>query len=362
MKNILFIDRDGTLIQEPKDDFQVDNLEKLEFLPGVFKYLSKICEELEFELVMVSNQDGLGSSSFPTEDFEMVQNKMLQAFKNEGIEFTDIFIDKSREEDGMLTRKPGTAMLGKYIYGNYNLQNSFVIGDRLSDVQLAKNLSSKSILIGKQCDSANYCVEKWKEIYTILKNTNRKSRIERKTKETEISIMLDLDGSGESSIKTGIGFFDHMLEQLPRHGYFDLEINANGDLNVDEHHTIEDVGLVLGEAIKEALGTKKGIQRYGFTLPMDDSLAQVVLDFGGRPYLNWYANFKREMLGSMPTEMLQHFFKSFTDAAKCNLNIQVVGDNDHHKAESIFKAFAKSIGMAIERNNSGVIPSTKGEL
>ncbi|MCX8532546.1 bifunctional histidinol-phosphatase/imidazoleglycerol-phosphate dehydratase HisB [Chryseobacterium luquanense] len=364
MKKVLFIDRDGTLIMEPPTDFQVDTLEKLEFYPGVFQNLAKIAKELDYELVIVTNQDGLGTGNFPFEDFKKPQDKMLEAFENEGIVFNDILIDKSFESESLATRKPGIGMFGKYIYGDYDLKNSFVIGDRLTDIQLAKNLSSKSIFINKiQNKEADLTTESWSEIYQYLKQTPRKSKVSRKTNETDIEIEVNLDGSGKSEISTCLHFFDHMLEQISRHGNLDLKIKVNGDLQVDEHHTIEDTGIVFGEAVLKALGKKKGIERYGFLLPMDDCLSQVAIDFGGRPWLVWNANFRREKIGDVPTEMFYHFFKSFTDAAKCNLNIKSEGENEHHKIESIFKAFAKAIKMAVNQSDQNFnLPSTKGSL
>lgn len=364
MKKVLFIDRDGTLILEPPTDFQVDSLEKLEFYPGVFQNLSRIARELDFELVMITNQDGLGTETFPYEDFIKPQEKMIKAFENEGIVFSDILIDRSFESENLPTRKPGTGMLGKYIYGDYDLKNSFVIGDRLTDIQLAKNLGSKSILISKvHNDKADLTTESWSEIAQFLTNIPRKAKVSRKTSETEIEVEVSLDGSGTSEISTGLHFFDHMLEQISKHGNLDLKINVRGDLQVDEHHTIEDTGIVLGEAVLKALGKKKGIERYGFLLPMDDCLAQVAIDFGGRPWLMWEAEFKREKIGDVPTEMFYHFFKSFTDSAKCNLNIKVEGDNEHHKIESVFKAFAKAVKMAVKQTDENFnLPSTKGSL
>jgi imidazoleglycerol-phosphate dehydratase/histidinol-phosphatase len=364
MKKVLFIDRDGTLIIEPKTDFQVDSLEKLEFYPGVFQNLSKIAKELDYELVMVTNQDGLGTESFPYEDFIKPHEKMLKAFENEGVIFNDILIDKSFEHENLSTRKPGIGMFGKYIYGDYDLKNSFVIGDRLTDIQLAKNLTSKAIFINIiQNEDAELTTESWSEIYSYLKQIPRKSNISRKTNETDIEVEINLDGSGNSEISTGLHFFDHMLEQISKHGNLDLKIKVKGDLQVDEHHTIEDTGIVLGEAVLKALGEKKGIERYGFLLPMDDCLAQVAIDFGGRSWLVWNANFKREKIGDVPTEMFQHFFKSFTDSAKCNVNIKVEGENEHHKIESIFKAFAKAIKMAVNQTDQNFnLPSTKGSL
>lgn len=364
MKKVLFIDRDGTLIIEPPVDFQVDSLEKLEYYPGVFRNLSCIAKELDFELVMVTNQDGLGTDSFPYDDFIKPHEKMLEAFKNEGIVFNDILIDGSFESDNLPTRKPGTGMLGKYLYGNYDLGNSFVIGDRLTDLQLAKNLGAKSIFLNDLPDQdADLTTNSWEEIYRFLKQVPRKGKVLRKTHETEIEIEINLDGSGRSEISTGLHFFDHMLEQISRHGNLDLKISSRGDLQVDEHHTVEDTGIVLGEAFLKALGKKKGIERYGFLLPMDDCLAQVAVDFGGRPWLVWEAEFKREKIGDVPTEMFYHFFKSFTDAARCNLNIKAEGENEHHKIESIFKAFAKAVKMAVNQSDRNFnLPSTKGSL
>ena len=362
MKRVLFIDRDGTLIIEP-DDEQIDSLEKLEFYPGVFQYLSRIAKELEYELVMVSNQDGLGSDSFPEETFWPAQNKMLRALENEGILFSDILIDRSFPDENLPTRKPGTAMLQHYLKGGYELADSFVIGDRETDVQLAKNMGCKSILLnGGSNPDATLCTNEWEEIYRFLKSRPRKTVMERKTSETNILLQLNLDGNGKSDISTGLGFFDHMLEQIARHGNIDLYIKSKGDLHVDEHHTIEDVGILLGEAFSQTLGEKKGIERYGFLLPMDDCLAQVAIDFGGRPWLVWSVDFKREYVGKLPTEMFMHFFKSFSDGAKCNLNIKAEGSNEHHKIEAIFKAFARAIKIAVIRGESGIIPSTKGTL
>jgi imidazoleglycerol-phosphate dehydratase/histidinol-phosphatase len=364
MKKVLFIDRDGTLIVEPPVNYQVDSLEKLEFYPGVFRNLSAIAKELDFELVMVTNQDGLGTDSFPYEDFVKPQEKMLKAFENEGILFSDILIDKSFEHENLLTRKPGTGMMAKYIYGDYDLKNSFVIGDRLTDVQLAKNLGTQAILIGDAAqEDAVLTTTNWQDIYLYLKQIPRKATVSRKTNETGIEVEVNLDGSGKSEVSTGLHFLDHMLEQISRHGNLDLKIKVVGDLQVDEHHTIEDTGIVLGEAFLKALGKKKGIERYGFLLPMDDCLAQVALDFGGRPWLVWEADFKREKIGDVPTEMFYHFFKSFTDSARCNLNIKAEGENEHHKIESVFKAFAKAVKMAVNRSDLNFnLPSTKGSL
>jgi len=362
MKKILFIDRDGTLVLEPPD-FQVDSLEKLEFYPEVFQYLSRIVKELEYELVMVSNQDGLGTQSFSEETFIPVQEKIIRALENENIFFSEILIDKGLPEDNAPTRKPGTAMLTKYLNGNYDIENSFVIGDRFTDVELAINIGCKSISISKEYHpNASLITTSWRDIYNYLKAEPRKAVTSRKTQETNIDIEVNLDGSSECNISTGINFFNHLLSQLPKHGNIDLKIMADGDLKVDEHHTIEDVAITLGKCFSNALGSKKGIERYGFVIPMDDSLAKVVIDFGGRPYLVWKAEFKREKIGDMPTEMFKHFFKSFSDNAMCNLNISVEGENEHHKIESIFKAFAKTIKMAVSKTDNFNIPSTKGIL
>jgi len=363
MKKVLFIDRDGTLVIEPPIDFQLDSLEKLEYYPGVFQGLSKIVKELDYELVMITNQDGLGTDSFPEDTFWPAQNKIIEALKNEGIEFSEILIDKSFPEDNAPTRKPRTGLLNQYIYGDYDMANSYVIGDRATDVELAKNLKCQGIFIGENKDEyASLTTTSWEEIYAYLKSKPRKALVTRKTNETDISIEINLDGSGQNQISTGLEFFDHMLEQISKHGNIDMNVQVIGDLEIDEHHTIEDVALTLGETFIKALGSKKGIERYGFLLPMDDCLAQVALDFGGRPWLVWEADFKREMIGNMPTEMFMHFFKSFSDASKCNLNIKASGDNEHHKIESIFKAFAKAIKMAVNKTDNYSIPSTKGSL
>jgi imidazoleglycerol-phosphate dehydratase/histidinol-phosphatase len=362
MKKVLFIDRDGTLVVEPPVDLQLDSLEKLEFYPGVFQNLAKIATELDYELVMVTNQDGLGTDSFPEDTFWPAQNKILQSFKNEGITFSEIIIDKSFAHENLPSRKPGTALLTHYIRGDYDLANSYVIGDRLTDVQLAENLGSKSIYMGTETSQADLNTQSWEAIYRYLKAVPRTGTVTRITNETNISIKVNLDGNGKSSINTGLAFFDHMLEQLSRHGNIDLNIDVKGDLEIDEHHTIEDTALALGTAFLEALGSKKGIERYGFLLPMDDCLARVAIDFGGRPWLVWDADFKREKIGEMPTEMFSHFFKSFSDNAKCNLNIKAEGTNEHHKIECIFKAFAKAIKMAVQQTDNYNIPSTKGTL
>ncbi len=365
MKRVLFIDRDGTIIHEPEDDMQVDSLEKLSFIPMVISSLQKIRRMTDFEFVMVSNQDGLGTPSYPEETFWPAHLKMLEILKGEGIEFQAIHIDPSFEHENSPNRKPGTGMLKEYFNGSYDLANSYVIGDRLTDVELAKNLGSKAILYGdKKSGEAVLNTDDWEKISHFLIFCQRTAQVIRKTRETDVTIELNLDGNGNTEIKTGLGFFDHMLDQISKHGDIDLKIMVKGDLHVDEHHTIEDTGIALGEAFTKALKDKKGIQRYGFLLPMDDALAQVAIDFGGRAWLEWDASFKREKIGDMPTEMFYHFFKSFADHAKCNLNIKVTGENEHHQIESIFKAFAKSIKMAVKRQEEGFnrIPSTKGTL
>jgi imidazoleglycerol-phosphate dehydratase/histidinol-phosphatase len=367
MKKVLFIDRDGTLIFEP-EDFQIDAFEKLRFLPQVFTYLGKIARELDFELVMVTNQDGLGTPAFPEETFFPVQNFILQTLGSEGVAFSDVCVDRSFAHENKRTRKPATGMLEKYLSGEYDLQNSFVIGDRGSDVELAKNLGAKAIFIkNPNFDLAEsedlFAVEGWREIYEFLKLPPRRCTHRRTTKETDIAVELNLDGTGRAEISTGISFFDHMLEQIARHGQLDLKLKASGDLEVDEHHTIEDAAIALGEAFALCLQDKRGMERYGFSLPMDDCLAQVAVDFGGRNWIVWEADFRREMIGKMPTEMFFHFFKSFSDKALCNLNIKAEGTNEHHKIEAIFKAFAKAVKMAVRRDAaSDALPSTKGRL
>jgi imidazoleglycerol-phosphate dehydratase / histidinol-phosphatase len=378
MKRVLFIDRDGTLIIEPADE-QIDNLEKLEFYPGVFSELSKIATETSFELVMVTNQDGLGTPSFPEEKFWPAQQKIIQAFENECIVFSKVFIDRSFAHENKPTRKPGIGMLTEFMNGGYDLANSYVIGDRITDIELAKNLGAKGILINDGSLSQSiqdknlqaYCsliTTQWKTVYEFLTKTQRQATVTRTTKETAIEISINLDGTGQSTLSTGLAFFDHMLDQLARHGKLDLTVIAKGDLQIDEHHTIEDTALALGEAFAKALGNKAGIERYGFYqptgqtgIPMDDCLAQVAIDFGGRPWLVWSAEFKREKIGDMPTEMFMHFFKSFSDTAKCNLNIKAEGINEHHKIEAIFKAFAKAIKMAVKKEGNA-LPTTKGVL
>lgn len=371
MKKVLFIDRDGTLIIEPPDE-QIDSLEKLEYYPGVFTWLGKIAQESDYELVMVTNQDGLGTSSFPEETFWPAHNKMMRALEGEGIVFRNILIDRSFARENKPTRKPGIGMMTEYLNGQYDLKNSYVIGDRLTDIELAKNLGSKGILINngsllekvKEKSLEPFCnlvTTNWKTIYNAVTQTERKASVKRTTKETDIDITINLDGQGKSSIHTGLGFFDHMLDQLARHGNIDIDIRVKGDLHIDEHHTIEDTALALGECFLKALGDKRGIERYGYCLPMDDCLAQVAIDFGGRPWIVWEAEFRREKIGEMPTEMFYHFFKSFSDTSKCNLNVKVEGTNEHHKIEAIFKAFAKSIKMAV-RKEGNQLPSTKGVI
>ncbi|CAG5071116.1 Histidine biosynthesis bifunctional protein HisB [Dyadobacter sp. CECT 9623] len=374
MKKVLFIDRDGTIIVEPTTDFQVDSLEKLEFLPKAISNLRKIAEETDYELVMVTNQDGLGTDSFPEDTFWPAHNKMLRTLEGENIHFSEILIDRSFPEDNLPTRKPGTGMLTAYLSDEYDLANSFVIGDRLTDIQLAVNLGAKAILYADVLPETNVSADMnqcttlvskdWDSIYEHIKLPSRKASVERNTKETQIRIDLNLDGSGRSEIHTGLGFFDHMLDQLARHSGADLTIRVEGDLHIDEHHTIEDTALALGEAYRQAIGDKRGINRYGFLLPMDEALAQVAIDFSGRPWIVWDAEFKREKIGEMPTEMFFHFFKSFSDTSLSNLNIKVEGDNEHHKIESIFKAFAKAIKMAVRRDLKALdfMPSTKGVL
>jgi len=378
MKKILFIDRDGTLILEPADE-QIDSFTKLEFYPGAITNLAKIVKELDYDLVMVTNQDGLGTDSHPEVNFWPVHNFILKTLENEGITFREIIIDRTFARDNAPTRKPGTALLQHFFNEtDYDLKNSFVIGDRLNDVVLAKNLDAKAIWLNNNpalgIDEAQNKIDNaeeiialetpdWNKIYEFLKVGKREVSHVRKTKETAIQIKINLDGKGDTNISTGLHFFDHMLDQIGRHGGFDLTVITKGDLHIDEHHTIEDTGIALGEAFLEALADKKGIERYGFCLPMDDCLAQVAIDFGGRNWIVWDAEFKREKVGDMPTEMFFHFFKSFSDASKSNLNVKAEGDNEHHKIEAIFKAFAKAIKMAIKRDlNNMRLPSTKGLL
>ncbi len=379
MTKVLFVDRDGTLIHEP-GDYQIDSLEKLEFYPEVFTYLGKIAKELDYEIVMVTNQDGLGTDSFPESDFWPIQNFIVKVFKNEGVDFKDVLIDRTFAKDNAPTRKPNLGLMEENFLNNdkYDLENSFMVGDRLTDIEFAYNFGGKGIFIDNHEElgadeiqnnkteveqSIALKTDSWKEIYEFLKLQDRTASVKRKTNETDIKIELNLDGTGKSEISTGIAFFDHMLDQIARHGQMDLKIMVNGDLEVDEHHTIEDTAIALGEVFKDALGNKLGIERYGFCLPMDDCLAQVAIDFGGRNWLEWEAEFNREMIGKMPTEMFYHFFKSFTDGAKANLNVKAEGNNEHHKIEAIFKAFAKAIKMAVKRDTEKMIlPSTKGML
>jgi len=374
-KRLLFIDRDGTLIIEPEDE-QIDSFGKLKFYPGALQYLPRIAKELDYELILVSNQDGLGTDSHPEENFLPVHQFIMDTFAGEGVHFSAEHIDKTFPHENADTRKPGTALLTEYFNSEvYDLENSFVIGDRINDVILAQNLGAKAIWLNNdpslgaeenlkiEATSIGIETSSWQKIYEYLKYGRRKVAHHRKTNETDIQIEIDLDGSGKSSIDTGIAFFDHMLDQIARHGGIDLAIKTVGDLHIDEHHTIEDTGIALGEAFLAALGNKLGIERYGFSLPMDDCLAQVALDFGGRNWIVWDAEFKREKIGEMPTELFFHFFKSFSDAAKCNLNIKAEGENEHHKIEAIFKAFAKCIKIAIKRDLDNMrLPSTKGLL
>ena len=378
MKRILFVDRDGVILQEPPTDFQVDSIEKTTFVKGAITALSKIAAELDFYKVMVTNQDGLGTDSFPAETFHPVQNLMLRTLAGEGFVFDEVHVDETFASEGKETRKPGIGMV-KHLLNNtdFDLASSFVIGDRWSDIQLAKNLGAKAIYLTSPLQSLSLTDEQevalrstialetsdWNEIYAFLKLGSRNVVHERDTNETKIKVALNLDGSGKASIDTGLGFFDHMLDQIARHGKMDLVIETKGDLHIDEHHTIEDTGLALGEAFGKALVDKRGMERYGFALPMDEAEAKVLIDFVGRNWLVWDAEFKREKIGEMPTEMFFHFFKSFSDAAKCNLNIYCKGDNEHHKIEAIFKAFAKAIKMAVKRDPlSNYLPSTKGVL
>lgn len=377
MKKVLFIDRDGTLINEPPDE-QIDSFEKLEFYPRSLYFLSKIAKELDYDLVMVTNQDGLGTDAHPEVNFWPVHDFVMKTFANEGVVFNEVIIDKTFAHENAPTRKPNIGLLQHFLTADYDLKNSFVIGDRINDIILAKNLGAKAIWLCNNLQlGANEKLDKiealseyialktqnWEDIYTMLKAGTRTIHHERNTNETKISIDIDLDGTGKAEISTGLNFFDHMLDQIARHGSIDLKIKTNGDLHIDEHHTIEDTGIALGEAFAKAIGNKLGLERYGFCLPMDDCLAQAAIDFGGRSWIVWEADFKREKVGDMPTEMFYHFFKSFSDAAKCNLNIKAEGDNEHHKIEAIFKAFAKAIKMAIKRDAEKlVLPSTKGVL
>jgi len=377
MKRILFIDRDGTLIHEAPPTYQIDSFEKLDFYPHVFEFMVRIAHELDYELLMVTNQDGLGSASFPESNFWPVQNFVIKTFEQEGVHFSGVYIDKTLAKDNAPTRKPRTGMLTAYLNNPfYDIENSFVIGDRITDVQLAKNLGCKGIWLnndpdlgGKEINDSRESLgstialetKDWAAIYEFLKLGLRKVIHERNTNETKIHIELNVDGQGKANIHTGLGFFDHMLEQIARHGKLDLFVKVEGDLHIDEHHTIEDTAIALGEAFAKALADKRGMERYGFALPMDDADAKVLIDFGGRNWIVWNALFRREKIGEMPTEMFFHFFKSFSDAAKCNLNIECHGDNEHHKIEAIFKAFAKAIRMAVKRDPlSNYLPTTKG--
>ncbi len=362
MKRVLFIDRDGTILTEPEDE-QVDSLEKFRFMPGTITGLSRIARETDYELVMVTNQDGLGTPSFPEETFWPSHKKMLQILKDEGVEFAEIFIDRTFPEDNAPTRKPGTAMLVKYLASGVDLGNSYVIGDRLTDVELAKNLGCSSIYFKAAANEESVIsTTDWNEICEFLKSKPRRATVKRKTGETDITVSLNLDGTGKSRINTGIDFFNHMLDQIARHGNFDLTIEAKGDTGVDGHHLIEDVAICLGEVFRKAIGSKKGLERYSFFLPMDDCLAQVAVDLGGRPWLVWEVNFTSPWIGEMPTEMFFHFFKSFSDTAKCNLNMKADGLNEHHKIEALFKAFARAMKTAVRKSDNYNMPSTKGKL
>lgn len=379
MKKILFLDRDGTLVREPSD-FQVDALDKVEYLPGVFRYLSRIAEEMDYDFVMVTNQDGLGTPSLPEADFWPPHNAILKAFENEGIIFKEILIDRTFGHENAPTRKPNTGLLTHYFDSNsYDLSNSFVIGDRITDIQLAQNLGARGIWIHSsnvhgtpesllQMESLQpytaLVAHNWSEIYHFLRSSSRSAVVHRTTRETDVRVVLEIDGKGRYQNHTGIGFFDHMLDQLAKHSGCNLEVQVQGDLHIDEHHTIEDTALALGEAFRIALGDKRGIERYGFAiLPMDDCLAQAAIDFSGRPWLVWNAAFRREKVGGMPTEMFYHFFKSFSDQAHCNLNLKAEGENEHHKIEILFKALARAIRSAVSKNTGNTeIPSTKGSL
>jgi imidazoleglycerol-phosphate dehydratase/histidinol-phosphatase len=380
MKRVLFIDRDGTLIKEAPPTYQIDSFSKLEFYPGMFEYMGRIARELDYELVMVTNQDGLGTTDFPEDSFQPVHDFIMRSLEGEGIHFSKVHIDRTYPKENAFTRKPGIGMFTEYLNNvQYDIPNSYVIGDRITDIQLAKNLKCKGIWLNndpnlggaeikddvKELRKSSVALEttEWSEIYTFLKLGLRQVKHERNTNETKISIEANLDGNGKAAISTGLGFFDHMLEQIARHGKIDLAITVKGDLHIDEHHTIEDTGIALGEAFAQALADKKGMERYGFALPMDEADAKVLIDFGGRNWLVWNAEFKREKIGEMPTEMFFHFFKSFSDAAKCNLNIECRGENEHHKIEAIFKAFAKAVRMAVKKDPiSNYLPSTKGVL
>ena len=378
MKKLLFIDRDGTMIREAPPSYQVDSFSKLQFYPGVFRYLGLIAREMDYELVLVTNQDGLGTDSYPEDSFRDVHRFVMETFANEGIVFTEEHIDRSFPHDNLPTRKPGTGMLTRYLDGSYDLTASYVIGDRITDVQLARNIGCRAIWLNNDPELGLAEVkddtaalrkaialetDNWEDIYVYLKLGARTIEHERNTHETKVSISLRLDGSGQSDIQTGLGFFDHMLDQVARHGRMDLSIRVKGDLHIDEHHTIEDTGIALGEAFGKLLADKRGMERYGFALPMDDAEAKVLVDFGGRSWIVWNAEFRRERIGEMPTEMFFHFFKSFSDAARCNLHVECRGDNEHHKIEAIFKAFARAIRMAVKRDPfSNHLPSTKGLL
>jgi imidazoleglycerol-phosphate dehydratase / histidinol-phosphatase len=372
MTRLLFIDRDGTLIQEPQNE-QVDNFEELRYLPGVFTYLGRIARLLPYELVLVTNQDGLGTPAFPEDTFWPVQNRMMETFEQEGILFSDVLIDKSFESENLPTRKPGIGMLGKYLSGDYDVANSYVIGDRTTDIRLAANLGCQGIYLGPAEKWNNrvmpgdeeHCALKaltWSEIAEFLIKKERSAALHRVTKETDILVKVSLLGEGRANVTTGIGFFNHMIDQLARHSGCDLDVIVKGDLDVDEHHTVEDTAIVLGQAFRQAWGNLKGMNRYGFVLPMDDSQASVSIDLGGRPYLNWNVQFLREKVGELPTELFPHFFRSFADGARCTIHIEATGDNEHHKIEAIFKAMARCLKQALTGDSDGVVPSTKGKI
>ncbi|RYF88924.1 MAG: bifunctional histidinol-phosphatase/imidazoleglycerol-phosphate dehydratase HisB [Chitinophagaceae bacterium] len=379
-RKVLFIDRDGTLIKEAPPTYQLDSFDKLSFYPGVFEYMTRIATELDYELVLITNQDGLGTASFPEDTFWPLHQFVMETFAGEQVVFSEVLIDKTFPHENAPTRKPGTGMVKKYLNNAaYDIENSYVIGDRITDMQLAKNMGCKGLWLNEDeelgaaeiSDSVTELKEDtivlatahWKDIYEYLKLPRRIVLHERNTNETKINIHLNLDGSGIANIQTGLGFFDHMLHQLVKHSGIDLGLCCSGDLEIDEHHTMEDTAIALGEAFDRALGNKRGIERYGFALPMDDSLARVAIDFGGRPWLVWKVKFKRNRIGDVPTEMFEHFFKSFTDAARCNLNVKASGKNEHHKIEAVFKAFAKAIKMAVKRDaGNNNLPTTKGLL
>jgi imidazoleglycerol-phosphate dehydratase/histidinol-phosphatase len=362
MKKVLFIDRDGTILKEPPDE-QIDSLEKLEFLPGVIGALSAIARETDFALVMVTNQDGLGTAAFPEKSFLPPHKKMLDILRGEGVSFEDIFIDRSFSHENSSYRKPGTAMLTRYLSQGVDLASSFVIGDRLTDIALAQNLGCRAIYFSaEKNEDAILCTTDWNEIRRFLTKLPRRAELKRRTNETDIELTVNLDGTGKATVNTGLGFLDHMIEQLARHSGIDISLKAKGDIDVDDHHLVEDTAIVLGEAVRRALGSGKGIGRYGFALPMDDSMAQVLIDLGGRPWLDWQCSYRAEKVGDVSSQMFSHFFKSFSDSARCNIHVKASGENDHHKTEAVFKAFARAMGMAVAPTNRKDLPSTKGVL